>query len=539
MDSNLSSLRRNTDFKKKILCKEILGKIVRKCLTTLKKQTMDFCLETGLHGYKYIAETHRPTPVRVAWAVIVITFMCIALVIIKFTFDFYTEHQVSTVIESTQHGIWNYPFPAVTLCNINRMSVKLTWKLAETLKLPPDISKEFIFEELSLLNELLYPGKYQGNIQNNLTRLQSILDRNDLSIPTAINSVTEPCENFLAACVVKSIAQNCSDLFEMSYTREGICCSYNYITVKQITENNQWKPVRSASCGYKSGLGVKINLKPDDYHSSILGSVGVKVMLHDPYTYPDFDAPAKLIGIDKYSFLTVKPEKTYSTPNVKSLPLSKRPCIFSDESTMIEGFRNRERNFATAKYSFENCMAQCRATVIKAKCGCIPYYYPQNGTRICNLRDVECMETYKSWFETSWPGTDMSPRNLPYIHVNTKLTPCGCRPDCDFYRFSMENSMGNLDKKFSDNGYKYTNNSSESIIWRNQSVIHIFFGDLVSVQFRRDVRYNWRHIFATFGGLLGLFAGFSLMSILEFIYFFIISVIKDACINRSNTKNTN
>lgn len=51
------------------------------------------------------------------------------------------------------------------------------------------MSKEFIVQEMSLLNELLYPGQSVGNIRNNLSRLQSIFDANDLSIPTVINSV--------------------------------------------------------------------------------------------------------------------------------------------------------------------------------------------------------------------------------------------------------------------------------------------------------------------------------------------------------------
>lgn len=43
---------------------------------------------------------------------------------------------------------------------------------------------------------------------------------------------------------------------------------------------------------------------------------------------------------------------------------------------------------------------------------------------------------------------------------------------------------------------------------------------------------------ASFGGLLGLFAGFSLMSIFEFLYFFIIRVIIDTYMNLLRHSNT-
>lgn len=104
----------------------------------------------------------------------------------------------------------------------------------------------------------------------------------------------------------------------------------------------------------------------------------LQVMLHDPYDYPDFDASSRLITVDKYSFLTVQPLETYATENVKLLPVSGRTCVFPNERDVI-GNNSRAAYVIPAKYSFRNCMVDCRASIIKAKCGCIPYYYPQNS----------------------------------------------------------------------------------------------------------------------------------------------------------------
>lgn len=99
-------------------------------------------------------------------------------------------------------------------------------------------------------------------------------------------------------------------------------------------------------------------------------------MLHDPYDYPDYDAPSKLIGVDKYSFLTVQPIETYSTRDIREA--HSRECIYYDEANKTIG-DNSKRNFIPARYSFINCLTDCRAAVIKQKCGCIPYYYLQNS----------------------------------------------------------------------------------------------------------------------------------------------------------------
>ncbi|XP_003395943.2 sodium channel protein Nach [Bombus terrestris] len=468
----------------------------------------------------------------------VVSSLCIAIGMLKVTLNYYEQHLVLSVIETTHHGIWNYPFPAVTVCDMNPVSLRLTKKFTDNLTFPSSLSKEFIAREMRLLNELLYPGIYGSHVRNNLSRLQNIFDMNKLSIPTIMNSVTRNCQSLLESCKWKSKIENCSTIFRSSISRDGLCCSFNYITYDSIMENPNIKPHKMTSCGYQSGLNILLNLDVENNDANIMESTKMKIMLHDPYDYPDHNAPSKLISAHKYSFLTVQPVETYSTLDIRKLKSTMRECIFYDEASKMIG-NDWNRNFVPARYSFINCLTNCRTTVIKKKCGCIPYYYPQNDTRVCNLRDVECLETFKFWYDTSWPGTDMSPKTLQLVELDTKERPCNCKPDCNFYRYIMENSAGNLDKRVYYDGLTYTTYSSEGKTWKNQSIIHIFFGDLVSIQFRRDMHYSWRHLFATFGGLLGVFAGFSFMSIFEIIYFFIIRVLTDACVKRNIRNKSN
>lgn len=102
-------------------------------------------------------------------------------------------------------------------------------------------------------------------------------------------------------------------------------------------------------------------------------------MLHYPYDYPDYNAENKLVGMNYQVFLSISPEETYSTPEVRALAVKTRDCVFSDERTLDQDDDINRLNFTYAKYTFKNCMAECRATTIKAKCGCVPYYYQQQG----------------------------------------------------------------------------------------------------------------------------------------------------------------
>lgn len=68
---------------------------------------------------------------------------------------------------------------------------------------------------------------------------------------------------------------------------------------------------------------------------------------------------------------------------------------------------------------------------------------------------------------------------------------------------------------------------SKDIKLKNQTLLHVFFKDLVSSHYRNDMYQNWLGVVASFGGLFGLFLGFSLVTAFELVYFFTLRVYFD------------
>ncbi|KOB75507.1 Pickpocket 16 [Operophtera brumata] len=58
----------------------------------------------------------------------------------------------------------------------------------------------------------------------------------------------------------------------------------------------------------------------------------------------------------------------------------------------------------------------------------------------------------------------------------------------------------------------------------NQSVLNVFFNDLVSTRNRRDVHLNWQNVLAAYGGLLSLMLGFTLISGIDLLLFLAVRV---------------
>lgn len=68
---------------------------------------------------------------------------------------------------------------------------------------------------------------------------------------------------------------------------------------------------------------------------------------------------------------------------------------------------------------------------------------------------------------------------------------------------------------------------SKDVVLTDQSLMHVFFTDLVSTRYRMDIYQTWLGTLATFGGILGLFLGFSLITGFEFVYLFTVRVLFD------------
>lgn len=82
----------------------------------------NYCQTTSLHGFSYITRQDISRRERCFWLVVVILAIITSIVLVVVSWYWSQETPTVTVIESSHFPTWNIPFPAVTICNFNKIS---------------------------------------------------------------------------------------------------------------------------------------------------------------------------------------------------------------------------------------------------------------------------------------------------------------------------------------------------------------------------------------------------------------------------------
>ncbi|EDV94102.1 GH25068 [Drosophila grimshawi] len=457
----------------------------------------NYCQTTSLHGFSYITRQDISRNERLFWLGVVIAAIIAAITLVLVSWYSNRETPTVTVIESSHFPTWNIPFPAVTICNFNRVSKTKATDLLQKLQLPPSATKEHLRELFNLT--LMSVGTTISN--SSLAIYDRILSLNNMTLTELMNRLSPDCLDMISRCVWKGIKTRCESLFQRVFTLQGICCSFNYFGA---TSNNfpikiayqvPKRPYRVTGCGYPTGLSVLLDPMVADYYGTFFSGFGFRLLIHDAYNYPDENAETKMVTSTRESFVRINPESTYATRDIRQMDFRWRNCMFGAERT-LDGLR---------RYSFINCMFMCRMQMTLRRCGCLPAYLAHNGTaKICGILDLNCIIESKRFFSRALGNLD-SPIS---IVRHTISFPCDCLPDCQSNLYASESTIGRLDKKVISNS-----NQTDSIL------VHVFYSDLMSTRYRMEIFQNWLSALASFGGLLGLILGFSIVTAFEFVYF--------------------
>ncbi|XP_059608254.1 sodium channel protein Nach-like [Phlebotomus argentipes] len=486
-----------------------------------------FCSVTALHGFGHIVRDDNSLAEKIFWTICTLTSHATAFVLLWFSWNWSTLTPVVTVIESTHYATWNIPFPAVTICNLNKINAKKALARATAMRRPDNVSAEALAD---MFHQLTIFMGYTHESSDDFSLIDETLEMNNVTVFQLLQELAPTCPETMDRCMWKGTQTRCDTLFQPINSTLGLCCSFNYYAAEKMNypakllHSIPKQPRRVTACGHQTGLTVIIAANLENYHTTILGSSGFRIMIHNSYDLVDDNAETKIIAPRLEAFLSVAPEATYATKDVIGLPVSVRKCFNPTEVRMS----------TVVKYSYLNCMAECRSEIAEKLCGCVPPNMPNNGSRrFCQMRDLACIVKHKNIYSGAAPGFNITLREPGKDEwMEETLTVCPCLPDCEYVKYGTEITTGAFSRNNSFNAVSFF----KDINLDDKALVHVFFQDLVSTRYRMDMNQNWLSWLATIGGILGLFLGFSIVTGFEFIYLFSLRVFFDRYAEKHHQK---
>ncbi|KAI9586057.1 hypothetical protein GQX74_001904 [Glossina fuscipes] len=236
-----------------------------------------------------------------------------------------------------------------------------------------------------------------------------------------------------------------------------------------------------AECKFRDDLKTEVqyDLYETDKKWALLFELNVKadiyVFSNEDYFGKEFN-PQVTWDLDQFVEVRISKKSTYTTDESRQLSISQRKCIFYDEVKL---------QYFPDDYTFSSCMKECRMRNAIKLCKCLPpFYRPTPDLRYCDIKELSCLEKHKQNIT----------RNKDCRH---------CELGCSKTVYNIEKLMKSTENP------AYHGVLVEFLTWP-------------IIRYKREVLFGWVDLLVSFGGIAGLFLGFSLLSGVEIIYYFTI-----------------
>lgn len=223
---------------------------------------------------------------------------------------------------------------------------------------------------------------------------------------------------------------------------------------------------------------------------------GYFVYIHAPDEYPDGSDTYYHAPLDsKFVIQLIPTIYNDDEESQKSMPLIERQCYVPEEK-ILHYFKSYNRN---------NCKLECLMNATLEKCQCARFFMPyDNVTRVCGTEHKECYQKVSD-------------------SISEDLIKCECFPMCKTIEYEADTQYFLYDLKTMNENYDaidtYTGDKKNDHLNFHINTIQIFFKNSNYMPLKRIELTGWSDFLANCGGLMGLFAGVSIMTIVEILYF--------------------
>ncbi|CAO1403050.1 unnamed protein product [Diamesa serratosioi] len=449
----------------------------------------DYCLNSSLAGLCYIADHRYHFTERIFWLFCVILSWIGSIYLIMNFMDSYYHNSISMGVQSLLPTETSN-FPSVAICEMgySQETYEVLEEKIESMRKTE--SMEYNFDVEDFMMRVVFHNLY--NLGSMSTYCAPYIDNEDsIQCPTSgyqelADKVRSNCSKLFLECLWNEVSFDCCHYFIPLKTTMGKCFLLN--SIQTVTKGGKnWLNMK---VGFKEGNGhlqLRLSKASSLY---IINEEDIPHMLLTSLQFPQFHE-----GFDEELLLSV--QNTANDPNVRNIDQTVRKCIFPDEPTPSL-FR---------RYSYSVCVTECLKMAQIAACNCTHYnmvFDENDKSPSCDYNGLYCLERRDIMF----------PQTTILQPWRTNGLVCQCLPSCNESEINVVGRSSKINDGETDRR------------------ISIKLQSLPTQRYFRQAVREELDIVVSVGGILGLFMGASILSLVEIIYFFTIRV----CGNRRNEK---
>ncbi|XP_039254790.2 bile acid-sensitive ion channel-like isoform X1 [Styela clava] len=473
--------------------------------------TVDFTRRTTCHGLDQVTEDGRPIVLRVAWFIAILGLfggLCWQLTV-------RVQEYMSWATDTELHEEFDsfVEFPAVSICNYNRFF---------------NITSH---EELAAVDGLIRISSPVRRVHNDAAWEKKIRDyyKNDSHIPFLSKEVDDKGwplnEKTISKCLFTQKTCSHKD-FKPFVTQMGRC----------FTFTSKEKLVQSVP-GSGHGLLLSLNIMQDYYseHPEYgRPEAGIKVHIHEHNEPPMVEEFGVAVPAGHMGHLVIKKEER---------KLMHKPWGICNPSP--------KKMTYTDDYTFSECMTECRVQHIVEKCGCKPYWSPTaEKAQECDVWQIlKCGGAAEADSLALTPincSCDQSCHSIIYNHKLSYATFPGIEVGEILAESEHDEEMqkkideGDIDSQIKVMGTELNLTLLDPYRLKlgsfreNHLMLDVYFESLSFTKIIQSKKVGEMSLASDFGGLLGLWLGISVVTVLEFFQFII-----QLCANYSRPDTTN
>uniref|UniRef100_A0A1S4HE31 Amiloride-sensitive sodium channel, other n=2 Tax=Anopheles gambiae TaxID=7165 RepID=A0A1S4HE31_ANOGA len=485
----------------------------------------EYCANSSIHGVRYFDRNERTVCERFWWLVVFLLSMLGCGVMIHKTYVKWNQVPIIVTFSEKTTPVWDIHFPAITICPETKVSAEKLNITAEMNALVAAVERGNGSSERESVPQL----KAISQLCNMLFQLEyhwlHELNGSEDDLVGTLKDMSLRRDETVVMCQYGNTYDACEDRLTETVTEEGICYTFNMMSEREIfrksslhTEYNYMEgwfnskehqplaPVYARGAGLHDGLTLYLRHMQEDTDYLCTGfSQGYKLMIHGTDEYPQVSLRNMRIPFSHEISIALKPQMMVTSQSAADFSWEKRQCFFNHERYL--------RFFEL--YNQDNCELECLSNVTKALCGCVRFSMPRsNDTTVCPLSMWQCMYRAK-WFLRPSNNSRLPPNEE--FEITKIVNSCNCLPACSSVYYDVETTQTSLDmEKFLLATNELMGDDSDKFFI---TTIAIYFKESYFITSKRSELYGWVDFLANCGGLLGLFMGVSILSLLEICYF--------------------